>query len=383
MNIGIDIRSLMSPTRSGIGEYTHRLLTALFELKTEHQFFLFYNSFKKNVALKLPWQDSAIHYTHTAWPNKIFNASTKFLHFPRIDSILTHTTDSLDIFFSPNFNFTALSKKTKHIITVHDISFEFFPEFFSPKQRLWHAAINPKKQCTQADILLTPSKNTKQDLVNIYNIPPEKITVMYPGIPPHIIPTSEHNSVEQKYNLPAYFILYLGTIEPRKNITGLIQAFEKAHTISPDLPALVIAGHTGWNDKEIYQKIYSSPIKEKIHYIGSVPDHDKQALYTRASLFIYPSFYEGFGFPVIEAMQYGVPVITSNRSSLPEITEGAAYLTNPNRPDELAEAMLTILKNPTIRHYFMEKGIQQAKKFNWQTTATEFLSTCTRIHSLN
>jgi glycosyltransferase involved in cell wall biosynthesis len=372
MRIGIDIRPLMSATRSGVGEYTYELLNAIFAIDKTNQYFLFYNS-AKDVSRNIPeWSQDNIHYEHKKWPNKLFNACIKLFNFPKIDK------NNLDYFFSTNFNFTALSKKTKHILTVHDLSFEFFPELYSYKQRLWHWAINPKKQCEKADTLLTPSENTKRDIINFYRIPQERIKVIYPGVNCHSEQGEESLSAEkiqtkQKYNLPTKFILFLGTIEPRKNIIGLIEAFEQSYPLLPTPYSLIIAGHKGWNDKKIYQKFESSPYKDKIKFIGSIDQKDKSSLYSLASLFVYPSFYEGFGFPVVEAMAYGVPVITSNRSSLPEVADQAAYLINPNRPSELARAITEILNNQKLGEHFKALGLEQAKKFNWEKAAREFL----------
>lgn len=372
MRIGIDIRPLMSPTRSGVGEYTYELLNAIFTTDKTNQYFLFYNS-AKDVSENIPkWSQDNIHYEHKNWPNKLFNACTKLFNLPKIDK------NNLDYFFSTNFNFTALSKKTKYITTVHDLSFEFFPQFYSLKQRLWHWAINPKKQCEKANTILTPSENTKRDLINIYKIPAEKIKVIYPGTNCHSEQSEESLSTEklqlqQKYNLPTKFILFLGTIEPRKNIVGLMEAFEQSYSLLPAPYSLIIAGHKGWNDKKIYQKFQSSPYKDKIKFIGSIDTKDKSFLYSLASLFIYPSFYEGFGFPVVESMACGVPVITSNRSSLPEVAGHSAYLVNPNRPSELAGAIIEILKNEKLREHFKTLGLEQAKKFSWEKAAKEFL----------
>src|SRR3989339_240667 len=299
--IGIDIRALMSPVRTGVGEYTYELLNAIFKIDKTNQYFLFYNSYK-DVSQHIPkWTQENVHYIHTKWPNKLYNASIKLFGIPKINKI------KLDYFFSPNFNFTNLSTNTKSVLTVHDLFFEFFPHFFSFKQRLWHWAINPKRQCEKADIIITPSENTKRDIVDIYHISPEKIKVIYPGIsclPESTYPETK-NKLQQKYNLPHKFILFLGTVEPRKNIIGLIEAFEQLCKTTLNY-SLVIAGHKGWNDNKIYKKIALSPVKEKIKLIGSVDAADKPALYTISDLFVYPSFYEGFGFPVAEAFACGV-----------------------------------------------------------------------------
>ena len=389
MNIGIDIRPLMSPARSGVGEYTHELIDALLKIDTENQYFLFYNSYK-NTSQHIPaWNQPNVHYVHKKWPNKFFNIATKIFSIPQIDSIIKKTaktplSNDPDYFFSPNFGFSALTKKTKHILTVHDLSFEFFPEFFSFKQKLWHWAINPKSQCQKADIILTPSENTKRDIISQYQVPAQKIMVIYPGVSCRLTSNSEQLEtqkldIRQKYNLPHNYLLFLGTAEPRKNIIGLIEAFEKTSrsTLLPESNtpySLVITGYKGWKDKKIYQKLLSSPIKERIKFIGPIEAADKPALYAAATLFIYPSFYEGFGFPVVEAMACGTPVITSNRSSLPEISSNSTYLINPNRPSELADTITKMLDEKTLREHFKNLGLEQSKKFNWEKSAQEFIS---------
>lgn len=408
MNIGIDIRPLMSPVRSGVGEYTLELLTAIFAADKTNQYFLFYNSHTDVEQYVRHWHQDNIAYVYKKWPNKLFNLVTKFFNTPKIDraichyekvahntrqnnSITSNTTTSqkkiydnsfkIDYFFSPNPGFTALSKKTKHILTIHDLSFEFFPEFFSLKQRIWHWAVNPKKQCQQAAVIICPSENTKRDIISLYKIPAEKIKVIYPGISTHrgatIIPAKAGiqtpESIIKKYNLPSKFILFLGTIEPRKNILSIIEAFEKSYSSLSDPYSLVLAGYAGWKNKQIYQKISSSPLRDKIHCIGAIDEADKPVLYTLASLFVCPSFYEGFGFPPLEAMACGTPVITSNRSSLPEVTGNAAYLVNPNRPTELAEATKEMLTNKTLREHFIHAGLKQAKKTSWAEAAKNFI----------
>ncbi|MEK7160387.1 MAG: glycosyltransferase family 1 protein [Patescibacteria group bacterium] len=396
LKIGIDIRCLMSHIRTGVGEYAYELLSAIFKIDKENQYYLFYNS-HTDVAEHTPlWkQQNNIHYVATKWPNKLFNASIKILGLPKLDKLISRN-GPLDYFFSPNYNFTALSKNVKHILTIHDLSFKFYPHFFSLKQRLWHWAVNPKKQCRQADAILTLSENTKRDIVDYYQIPPEKIKVMGGGVSkifnhPHVIPTKVEESlssglrdpsaalgmtntdIRKKYNLPNRFILFLSTVEPRKNITGLIEAFELAYSSLPIPHSLVIAGNAGWNDKKIYTKALSSSLRNNIEFIGYVEAKDKPALYSMSELFVYPSFYEGFGFPVLEAMACGAPVITSNLSSLPEIAENAAYLVNPNRPAEISQAIIKMLTDENLRKHFKKMGLEQAKKFSWESAAKKFL----------
>lgn len=398
--MAIDIRPLMDPVRAGVGEYTYELLNALFKIDKQNQYFLFYNS-AKDVSKYIPkWEQDNVHYIGLKFPNKLFNMLLLFKLF-HLDSLIERNwklapqqvtgsrlnsgkTGNLDYWFSPNINFTSISKNCKHILTIHDLSFEYFRDCYCLKRRLWHKILNPKKACQKADIILTPSENTKQDIIDKYKIKLEKVRVIYPGYSQKyqlpitnykgtLIPTLRRDQlpIKQKYNLPEKFILFLGTIEPRKNIIGIIEAFKKFHNLQPTSYKLIIAGAKGWEFEPVMNLINKS---DNIQYIGYVEAEDKSELYKMADLFIYPSLYEGFGFPILEAMAAGTPVITSNRSSMPEVSGGAAYLVNPNNVSEIARAMELILKDECIRDSFVEKGKIQAKQFHWNKTAKEFLN---------
>src|SRR3989339_266978 len=166
MNIGIDIRPLFAPTRTGVGEYSYELLNSIFKIDKQNHYFLFYNSVsdKKNDFADIQWHETNIHYVATDIPSKLFNCSQKLFKYPKLEKFFPN----IDYFFSPNLNFTALSLQTKFILTIHDLSFEIFPKFFSLKRRLWHKLVNPKKQCRRADIIFVPSVNTKRDIITYY-----------------------------------------------------------------------------------------------------------------------------------------------------------------------------------------------------------------------
>ncbi|MFA5128145.1 MAG: glycosyltransferase family 1 protein [Patescibacteria group bacterium] len=390
MNIGIDIRPLMTAPRTGVGEYTYELLNAIFNLDKNNQYFLFYNS-SRDVSANIPkWDFPNVKIIDSHIPNKFFNFGLGVFKYPKLDKVFP---EKIDLWFSPNLNFTALSREIKYILTIHDISFDLFPKFSTRKQFFWHKAIRPKNQCERANVIITPSENTKRDIVNYYKISPEKIKVIYPGvgichpreggdpgrcdwIPDQVgNDTPKRNTdIKQKYNLPEKFILFLGTIEPRKNIIGLIEAFETYRAKNQSVEHLVIAGAPGWKNEEIYARAKNSNLADKIHFINFVAPEDKDALYASADLFVYPSLYEGFGFPVLEAMSLGTPVITSNRSSLPEVTGSAAYLIDPTRPEQLALAMNELLNNKNLRDWHIQKGLEQVKKYSWDKAGREWLN---------
>ncbi len=397
MNIGVDIRCLMNKQRTGVGEYTYSLLNSLFEIDKENNYFLFFNSCK-NVSANIPkWQPKNVHYIFTRWPNKLLNLLV-WLRFIKLDRLVTRhlersETKSKDllvekdssthplkkgfaqndewVWFSPNLNFTSLSRHVKHILTIHDLSFEFFPEYFTFKQRLWHKFLNPKKQCQRADIILTPSENTRRDIVNGYQLPDSKIQVLRPGISVER-GTGNGEQVKQKYNLPEKYILFLGTLEPRKNVESVIEAYKRLTPPYPPLQgegkggvSLVIAGGSCWKNKKLMKMIAET---EGVRYLGYVSEEDKPVLYQSASLFVFPSFYEGFGLPVLEAMAAGVPVITSNCSSLPEVVGEAGYLVNPHNVLEIAEAMKAVLLNEELSSILVSRGNERAKKFDLSDT---------------
>lgn len=184
--------------------------------------------------------------------------------------------------------------------------------------------------------------------------------------------------VQEKYNLPEKFVLFLGTIEPRKNIEAVIRAFDKASYEFPSYE-LLLAGGKGWNNKGIYEIHNKLKNKDKIRFLGYVEHEEKPALYKLASLFVFPSIYEGFGLPPLEAMACGTPVITSNASSLPEVVGDAGLMVNPYNINELVEAMKVMLSDAELRQRFIEKGLARAQKFTWERCAEKTLELIQQI----
>ncbi len=391
MRIAIDIRSLMEPYQSGVAHYTYHLLNHLLKIDSENQYFLFYNSFS-DVSRNLPhWDYPNVHLIGCRYPNKILNLCLKMIQAPKLDQLLVARLNQsgikptqIDLFFLPNLNFIALKNQTKKIITVHDLSFELFPEFYSIKRRLWHKIINPRKLITSADQIIAVSENTKNDLIDFYQLPIEKIKVIYSGVDESFRPINDQkqlNRAKEKYRLPKNFIFYLGNLEPRKNIEGLIEAFEilKDKNSLLDDYQLLIAGSPSWSYENIYHLANQSKYREAVRFIGYVDLEDKPALYNLAKLFVYPSFYEGFGFPPLEALASGLPVVASSTSSLGEIIGSAGLLVDPYNRSELAEAMYQILTNETLKTNLQKRGPEQARKFRWADSARAVLDLFTQF----
>jgi len=376
MNITIDIRCLMNQNYSGVGEYTYNLLANLFKIDQRDQYQLFYNA-QADVAANLPrFNYPNVKFFGFKYPNKLFNFSLKFFKYPKIDDLIKNT----DIFFAPNLSFFALTNSSKKIITVHDLSFELYPSFFSLKRQFWHKVINPQKLMSAFDKIIAVSQNTKNDLINYYEIQTNKIKVVYSGIDHELFQPRDKNlpefaQIKAKYQLPEKFILFLGTLEPRKNITGIIEAFNLLKNNFSEFADLnlVIAGEKGWGYKKIFDLAQRSPFTKQIFYLDYINRQDKPFLYNLAELFIFPSFYEGFGFPALEAQACGLPVIASSNSSFPEILGGSAFLVKPDQLEEIALAINQILTNSTLKQNLINKGLENVKRFSWQTCAQETL----------
>jgi len=378
MIIGIDIRMLARGTRSGIEEYTINLLSNMLKLDNGIQYKLFYNGYKK-VGLDYDFlQLPNVELKEFKIPNRLLDFSFQYFGFPKVDKLL----GGVDVLFSPHIFSVAVSEKCKVVTTFHDLSFENHKEFYSAAKNYWHFSMDPRKRARKSDKIIAVSQSTKEDLTRIYKIEEKKINVIYSGVNlassiQH--PASRISKIKKKYSLPENFILYLGTIEPRKNIIGIIRAFEELRKrqdrTSPMVKSikLVIAGSKGWLYKDVFECARKSALIKDIIFIGFVEDKDKEFIYKLAKIFVYPSFYEGFGFPPLEAMQNGTPVITSNFSSLPEAVGDAVIMVNPYNIDELSLAMENLLRDEKLRKILIEKGYQQTKKFSWQQCAKETL----------
>lgn len=380
MKIGIDIRMLSEGKRTGVEGYTLNLLTHLFKIDQKNQYKLFFNSFKgPSFNIDKAFDYPNVEIKKTKIPNKLLNLSFVFLNYPKISKIL-----DCDIFFAPNISFYSLDKNCKNVITFHDLAFSHYPHFYSIKRRLWHKIVNPRKLARKNDFIIAVSQASKDDLISSYNIPENKIKVIYSGLNDNLKICSNQDKlrkIRKKYNLPQDFILSLGSVEPRKNIVGLISAYEKLRHENKISDKLVIAGEKAWCYKKIFEAWEKSKYKEDIIFPGFIEEEDKCYLYNSAKLFVYPSFYEGFGFPALEAMACGVPVITSFISSLPEVCSDATLLIDPYNIDDLALGILNGTNDKNLRNRLIKKGLKRIESFKWETCSQETLALFNKINN--
>ncbi len=263
------------------------------------------------------------------------------------------------------------SRKIKTVITVHDLAFKFFPEMF-PKKDLWELNFYAKYAIKNADKIIAVSQSTKKDILHFYpNVDTKKIKVIYHGFDGNLF---LKNSISNKKKVSPY-LLYVGAIQPRKNLSTLIDAFEKIKTKNkyPDLK-LILAGGVAWQAEDTLVAVQNSSFSNDIILTGRVDFSVLAKLYQCAEMFIFPSLYEGFGIPILEAFASGVPVVCANNSSLPEVAgDSALYFDGKNAVD-LTEKIISILENDNLRKELTEKGFAQLRKFSWEKCAKETLS---------
>ena len=356
----------------GIPAYAYFLIDELLSSKAAgDQFILFYNAFRKAPLPDL-WRKSA-DIVEKSWPNRLLDLSLRFSGEPRLDRFI-----NADVYFSPHFNNMSLADFSKRVITVHDLSFIHHPDFFSPRQKFWHWLQNYRRQINFAGRLIAVSDFTKSDLINYFSLPPEKVSRIYSGINPFYKKLSENDPDFLKFKkttrLNNPFIFYLGLLERRKNIGVLIEAFNSLKK-NPKFRSfkLILAGAFGWGGAEISSLAKKSRFAKDIRFLGAISHNDALRLYNAAEVFVYPSFFEGFGFPPLEAQSCGTPVIASNRASLPEILGESALLVEPWKIGDLVSAIETVVLNPGIKKRFVLAGFKNIKRFDWKKTARETL----------
>lgn len=266
----------------------------------------------------------------------------------------------------------------KKVVFVHDMAYLAYPETVHPKTRRW-LTLHLKKSCKRADKIITISRFSKQEIIKYLHIPEEKIVIMPIGVNHKLYHPNytqqEVNVVKKKYQIKGAYFLYLGTLEPRKNIEQLIKAYALFTKQTTTPPKLVLAGRKGWMYEKIFEKVSKYKLEKLVIFTGYIEEQESPLLMKGAQAFFFPSLYEGFGMPPLEAMACGTPVVVSNVASLPEVVENAGILVNPFQAEELYHAMKKIYDQESFRKELIEKSIQQAQKFTWKNSVKILMKT--------
>lgn len=365
MKIAIDYTSA-ARQRAGIGRYTRSLIRALAESDNVNPYTLYVprdalyleeaREFPKNFRItSAPLNE---RYMVAMW------------HRAQIPLPVELVTGAADIFYSPDFVLPP-TRARKKILTVHDLSFKRVPATAVPKLK-WYLEGAVPRAVARADLIFADSNATRNDLIELYDTPPDRVQTLYSGYDARFHPVTDETElarVRAAYRLEKPFLLHVGMVEPRKNLVRLIEAFSQLrqkHELE-----LVIAGGRGW----MYDEIYAAPekfgVSDAVHFIGFVPDADLPALYSLAEMVVYPSLYEGFGLPVLEAMACGAAVVTSNNSSLPEVAGDAALMVDARDSEAIAWAISRFLDDHQWRGIMQGKALKQAKRFSWDKSAEQ------------
>lgn len=381
MIIGIDGRSLLTD-KTGVGVYTDRLITGL--LASD-------NTINCKLYLPLPLKlgfaggkakgallrriaanyGGRVELTTVEFPpQKLQRMLWRFISSPAIESAL----GNIDVFHATSFIMPPL-KFAKGVLTIYDLTFMLFPAFHGKGMQAFTRDI--RNYANRADCIIAISKHTKRDIMEHLQVPEERIRVTMLAADERYRIVNDPDSitsVKSKFGIDGDYILYTGTLEPRKNVPALIRAYSQLRNEARITHRLVLAGKKGWLYDEILESVRTLGLERYVIFTGYVADEDMPYLYNGAELFVYPSFYEGFGLPPLEAMACGCPVVTSNTSSLPEVVGGAGLMVDPYRPEELAEAMGRILEDSELRSELRERGLKRAAEFSWRRCAEETLA---------
>ena len=367
--IGLDVTAAVRQG-GGIGRYVRELLRALAKQDEEQQYRLFFAS-QRPLPHPLPNLPSNFHIRRLPW-HDIWHA--RLWHRLRLPLPVEIFIGRVDLYHSPDFTLPPVMPGTPTVLTVHDLSFAKDPESASPGLRGYLDVVVPRS-VQRATHVLADSQATKDDLIELYGTPAEKISVLYSGVEASFRPIDDEAklaAVRERYHLGAApFIFSISTIQPRKNYKRLIAAFDAALRNSDF--NLVIAGGKGWLYEEIFAEVERRDLAGRVLFPGYVDDADLSALYSAAQALAYPSLYEGFGLPLLEAMACGTPVLASTAPCLPEVAGKAALLVDPYDVDDIAAGLQQIVSDSGLRVELVERGFERAAQFRWEDSARKLV----------
>jgi glycosyltransferase involved in cell wall biosynthesis len=366
MRVGIDAR-LVYYRQAGISQYTLRLLEELAAIDKEDEFTIFQSRKDRAVLVDQPNFRKRPLWTP---PHHRLEQFLLPLELAAIDLHVLHSPD-----FIPPFR-----RNCKSVITVHDLNFLLYPDFLTPESASYYGQID--QAVRRCDHIIAVSESTKRDIIHLTGAPEDKITVVYEAAHPIYRPLQDQSKAQEtkrRFRIETDFILFVSTIEPRKNVPTLLKAYKQLLDSYRAEVDLALAGEKGWLFDQVYKLVDELGIGQRVHFLGRVSSEDLLELYNAAQLLVHPAFYEGFGLPPLEAMACGTPVVVSNTSSLPEVVGDAALLVDPTEVDEMTVAIWRLLSDPALRRELSEKGLKRARLFSWRKAARQTLKIYRRL----
>lgn len=364
MVIGVDGNEANVHEKVGVSVYTLKQLYYFQEHASSGLRFIVY--LRKAPNNDMP--DETPYFTYQVVPGS-FLWSQVFLPLALLRNRLGK--NRLDVFFSPA-HYSPRFAPCPTVVTIHDVAYLHYPEEFL-KRDLYQLRNWTRYSINQASRIIAVSKTTKKDVMTFYKVPEKKVEVVYNGFEKEIDDSQIPSGIEEIDNkIKPPYLLYVGTIQPRKNITALIRAFSQLSKEHPELH-LVITGKRGWLFDQIFKEARDLYLDNKIIFTGYVSDEELVYLYQKAFCFVLPSYYEGFGIPVLEAMSFGCPVIASFSSSLPEVGGEAALYFDPADYKDLADKVKLLYDDKSLAKELIRKGRERIKQFSWNTCAKETL----------
>ncbi len=377
MHIAIDYTAAMRQ-RAGIGNYVRRLVDAMLEQDASNTYTLLTSG---RPTRERPFPDAGNVRRRSVYiPDRYLNI---IWYRWRLPLYANYFSGQVDIYHGPDFALPPTSKKLRKVVTVHDLAFLDHPEYAVPALATYLKKVVPEA-VEAADVVCTVSAEVSHTLIRHYRTPREKLVVIPNGVGPYFHRVTDpvlRGATTHKYGLKHPLVLGVGTLEPRKNHSGLIKAFYRAQKQKGGPAMLALAGGKGWLYEETRQLVEELGLEKKVKFLGRVSDLELVTLYSLADVFAFPSFAEGFGVPPLEAMACGAPVITSNTTSLPAVVGDAALLVDPHKNGELSHAITRVLEDRALQEELRLKGYARARQFTWAESARKMLAVYRQLYA--
>ena len=375
MRIGINASKIYD-VHTGVGRYTSNLSRSILKTDSKNDYYLYTPGRVGNADV------AEIEGSDLEKPAVFIQNNTLRILWEQMVLPMYSRKDRLDLFHYTDHALSLLFRKCPIIITVHDIAYLRLPNLLNTSRKVYKKNIL-QISIKKAEVIIVDSYATKKDIVEYFGIREGKIRVIHLGVEGRFRPINNVESFRLKNNLPSKMILNVGTLEPRKNVVSLIKAFNELRKKGFKDYKLVIAGNKGWLYEEIFKEVIHSDLEREVLFLGVVKDKDLPVLYNCADIFVYPSLYEGFGLPPLEAMACGIPVITSNTSSLPEVIGDAGIMVDPTDINSLCESMYILLKDKELWNRMRNMGLERSKLFSWDKTAEKILKVYDDVFSVH